>query len=414
MKEETKPMNWKKLLCAGLAGALLTGALAGCTTTEPAPTPDPGDIAYQAAGITRDTVLFTVDGTEVTADEYLFWLLNSISTAKTAGYLSDDAAWEEELEGAPTADYLKNDALETSKLYTVVMNQAEQESLELSEEDQTAAEGQITQLSTALEDQGMTFQQWLDAQCISEDAFRRLNLVYYQNTALQEKLTGDGRLEPDDEKMDAFLEETGIYRAKHILLSTMNEDGTSFTDEEKAAVKAEADVLLAQIRAAADPAAEFDKVMNERSDDGRDENGDLYMPDGYVCYAGQMVSEFEEGAKALEAGAISEPVESRFGYHIILRLDADTEETREIYPNYAMSKLNQEWLDNAEVKTTEAFDALDPKAFYDKMLELNEAWEAERAAVQASAEPAESGKPEETGAPETAPATEPSQTPAGK
>ena len=114
-------MKLKKLLCAGLSGVLTAGLLAGCAGTgEPEATPDPWDIAYQAAGITRDTVLYTVDGTEVPADEYLFWLLTSISAAKQSGYLADDTAWEEEIDGTPTADYLKNDALETSKLYALV------------------------------------------------------------------------------------------------------------------------------------------------------------------------------------------------------------------------------------------------------------------------------------------------------
>ena len=87
-------MNWKRSLCAGLAAALLAGALAGCTApsdVQPTPqsTPAADDIAYQAVGITRDTVLFTADGAQVTADDYLYWLLNAIAMAKNSGYLAD-------------------------------------------------------------------------------------------------------------------------------------------------------------------------------------------------------------------------------------------------------------------------------------------------------------------------------------
>ena len=99
-------MNWKRSLCAGLAAALLAGALAGCTApsdVQPTPqsTPAADDIAYQAVGITRDTVLFTADGAQVTADDYLYWLLNAIAMAKNSGYLADDTAWEEEIDGNP-------------------------------------------------------------------------------------------------------------------------------------------------------------------------------------------------------------------------------------------------------------------------------------------------------------------------
>ena len=92
-------MNAKQLLCAGLSGALLLAGLTACAPQ--AAEPDPGDVAYQTAGISRDTVLFTVDGTDVTADQYLFWLLQSVAAAKQAGYLADDGAWEEEIEGRP-------------------------------------------------------------------------------------------------------------------------------------------------------------------------------------------------------------------------------------------------------------------------------------------------------------------------
>ena len=43
-------------------------------------------------------------------------------------------------------------------------------------------------------------------------------------------------------------------------------------------------------------------------------------PDGYVFGPGEMVTEFEEGTKALQPGQISQPIQSSFGWHIILRL----------------------------------------------------------------------------------------------
>ena len=113
-------MNVKQFLCAGMTGALLVAGLTACAPG--APEVDPSDVAYQTAGVTRDTVLFTVDGTEVTADEDLFWLLQSVASAKQSGYLADDDAWEEELNGVPTAEYLKEDARNTSVLYTNSQN----------------------------------------------------------------------------------------------------------------------------------------------------------------------------------------------------------------------------------------------------------------------------------------------------
>ena len=129
-------MKLNRLLCTGVCGAVLLAGLSACAPE--APQADPDDIAYQAAGISRDTVLFTVDGTEVTADEYLFWLLQSVAAAKQSGYLADDNAWEEEINGTPTAEYLREDALNTSILYTTVANHAAAEGITLSQEDEDA------------------------------------------------------------------------------------------------------------------------------------------------------------------------------------------------------------------------------------------------------------------------------------
>lgn len=358
-------MNVKQFLCAGMTGALLVAGLTACAPG--APEVDPSDVAYQTAGVTRDTVLFTVDGTEVTADEYLFWLLQSVASAKQSGYLADDDAWEEE---------------------------------------QAEADAELETLTQRVDSYyGMTLQEYLDQQCISEAAFRKLNQVPYLARSLQTQMEEAGELTAQDADLDAMVEEAGYYKAKHILLAfPENEDGSAATDEQKAAVKAEADQLLAQIRTAADPLAEFDKVMNERSEDGRDENNQLYAPDGYLAYAGQMVPQFESAAKALAVGEISEPVETAYGYHIILRQDFTDEERQQlrdsmaaIYPDYAMSKLNEQWVEEAKVEVKPAYEKLDPNSFYKNMVAFAEQWQEEKAAeeaAQATASPApETGTP---------------------
>lgn len=398
----------KRLLGLALAGALMVGVLAGCgkgggTDDAPTATPSADDVAYQAAGIARDTVLFTVNGADVTADDYLFWLLSAIAEAQQNGDLTTDEGWEGEIEGVPAADYLKNTALESAKLYSLMESKSAEAGVTLSEENKAEADSQMQQMASYLALMGYTMEEYLRGQCITEETFTKLNQMYYLNQNYVDKLVADGdeRVVPSEETMTAFLDENGFYSCKHILLETRRATGETdeggypvyedFTEEEAVAVKAEADALLAQIRAAADPEAEFDVVMNERSDDGRDESGNLYSPDGYDAYTGQMATEFEQAALALEPGEISEPVKTQFGYHIILRLPQATQ--NETYQGYyqtnAMNDIVDGWMAEAEVKTTDAFAALDPKAFYDKMVALNEQWAAEKqAAAAATATPA--------------------------
>ena len=417
-------MNWKKLLCAGLSGALLIGAMAGCSTADPQPTPAADDIAYQATGLARDTVLFTVDGRDVTADQYLYWLLSSISEAKSAGYLADDEAWEETIEDQPTNDYLKNKALEISKLYAVVANHAEEQGANVTEEQRAEAEEQLEQVGAMYEQYyGLTTQEWLDQQCISREGYLSLNDAYYQVQNIQTSMEEAGELTPTDEDIQNMIDAEGIYNCKHILIAfPAHDDGSDVTDEEKAATKAEADALYQEITAAADPIAVFDEAMNEKSDDGRDQtSGELLKPEGYTFLASgalldgssSLVSEFVTAGTALAVDEISAPVATDYGYHILLRQNADNEDTRAAYSNYAMNQMLDQWTADAKVETTDAYDKLDPKAFYDFMMNMVMEWQEQKQA-EAEAQASESPAAEtESPAPETeTPAAEPTASPA--
>ena len=110
--------------------------------------------------------------------------------------------------------------------------------------------------------------------------------------------------------------------------------------------------------------------MNEYSEDTRNPaDNSLYYPQGYTYIpAGQMVAEFEQGAKALEPGQISDLIQTSYGYHIILRMSVDQEEAKK-YCNedYKFNQITQQWLEQAKVTTTAAYDSLDPKAFYERL-----------------------------------------------
>jgi len=96
-------------------------------------------------------------------------------------------------------------------------------------------------------------------------------------------------------------------RASHILLQVKQ----GATPAEKAAVKAHADELVAQLRK--NP-GDFAKLAKANSQDpgSKEQGGDL----GYFG-KGAMVKAFEDVAFTLKQDEISAPVESEFGYHII-------------------------------------------------------------------------------------------------
>lgn len=107
-----------------------------------------------------------------------------------------------------------------------------------------------------------------------------------------------------DQNTDMFKRPEQV-QARHILIKTADD----FTAEQKAEARAKIDAVRQKVVDGEDFAA----LASENSEGpSRTKGGDL----GYFS-RGQMVKPFEDAAFALETGAISEVVETQFGYHII-------------------------------------------------------------------------------------------------
>jgi peptidyl-prolyl cis-trans isomerase D len=96
-------------------------------------------------------------------------------------------------------------------------------------------------------------------------------------------------------------------RASHILIAA----GTGASDADKAAAKAKAEKLLAQLR---NNPGDFAKLAKENSEDpgSAERGGDLDF-----FSKGMMVKPFEDAVYQLKQGEISNVVQSDFGFHII-------------------------------------------------------------------------------------------------
>lgn len=127
----------------------------------------------------------------------------------------------------------------------------------------------------------------------------------------------------DEEAFDS------VRKSSHILVSFAEEGEEDAEDaegeeDEAAMTKEEAKTKADDLKKQLDDGADFGELASENSDDtgSAQQNGEL----GYVS-KGQMVEEFETALFELEPGEISEPVESQFGYHIILNEDVSLEDT---------------------------------------------------------------------------------------
>ena len=394
----------KRFLSLALALALGTTLMAGCSKGDSSSADASGSSSAGAssasqiepmdltgitdpflatAGLAGDTVVATAGDYEITADNLLYWLNYNISyTLQQYSYYGmTEIPWDSDVGGVTAEQSMLYTALQLAAFYRLLPEIGAQEGLSIPQEtldDMDTDEAYF--LAELGSETAMEHYFWMAM--MTPATFRENYLAGEMNAMLQEHYFGqDSEGYPTDAEVLSFAQdEEGYYRAKHILLLTKdmenwvtNEDGTSgyapLDDDVVAEKKAQADDLLAQLRAADDPVALFDTLMNEYSED----TGLAANPDGYTTCKGEMVPEFEEAALALKDGEISDVVESTYGYHIILRLPLeDLDQFRDQLVSDKMQDLGDQWLADNAIQTTDAYDKSDPSDFWEKAQSLQE------------------------------------------
>lgn len=100
--------------------------------------------------------------------------------------------------------------------------------------------------------------------------------------------------------------------AKHILISTVGDDGQPISAGDKKLAREKAEYVLKRL----DKGDSFDDLIEEYGEDP----GMANYPDGYVFTRGEMVPEFENAVFDMRVDYTSQIIESDYGYHIIKRL----------------------------------------------------------------------------------------------
>jgi hypothetical protein len=329
------------------------------------------DATTFSAGISPDEELLTVNGTPVNADLALYWLGMSCSNFMSQyGYFGLSLADVIDEEGATFGDQMRDSAV-TIGAYNILIQKKAAE-LGCLPTDEQIAEAKERMMAEGEEN----YEMMKTAFGLTDETMEYLYLSnsYYENVLDVVVPTAT------DEMLNNYA-----YQAKHILLKTIDDSQQPLSDEEIAKKKKQAEDFLAQLQAADDLEAKFDELMNEYSEDGRNEDGALAAPDGYTAVLGDMVPEFEAGALALKPGEISGLVETSYGYHIILRGEVEdiqsyADECRE----YHLDDELEAMLDETEIVRSAALDELDVTDFFNR-------YSAYQNAVFAKYQPEDSG-----------------------
>ena len=331
------------------------------------------------AGLDPDTVVFTVNGVDVTAEFYLYWLTYDCYYWDYMNYVTYGAYLdfnEKVSEGYTVADYLRDDAKNFAAYYVLIDQLAEANNCGLTEEQSAAWAEEKAKYIKENGQEG--FEKLLAQYGLHEGVFDRINTYSYVYANLKDVLVD----EPSDLELNDYIESNKIYSAKHILICTatkkdgkvvvnatgkeaVDENGEKWTataTEYNAAALTKAESILAQLQAAVGT-EDFEKLFDELMKKYSEDTGLETNPNGYTFTTNEMVKEFETGVTALKYGEMSGIVESQYGYHIILRLEPDVKAD---YMTDELDSILEKKLEDAEIVTTDVFKAIDSYDAYKK------------------------------------------------
>ncbi len=315
------------------------------------------------------TEMATLGDAKVLKSEFNFYLLNAKSTISQAlsaqGItLATSEDWQNnEYEGVPAAQAAKDEAVKLLRNTMVWEAKGKEAGFALDAEAKAEVE---TERNSLIESVGgrYAYEEFFTSEGVNPSDLSAILERSIYASKYQEKYMEEHADELTTTPEDIQATYASDYRTvKHILISNQAPEGVDPAAEDQpadydAVAKGTADDLYKQLKDGAD----FDKLMNEHSDDGRDEEGNLYSTSYTMAQDGSMVKEFEDAAFALEIGEISEPVQTTYGYHILTRVenptsgedyDAALQKVEASAQSDKLDKLVEIWAEELGFKTNE-------------------------------------------------------------
>lgn len=298
-----------KIITAILAVAMLSMSFAGCGLVEDT------DVVEKVK-IQKETVLTVGDGIEISGAYYGWYFANAYDAAYSEEASKAEAEADSAADSSATStaaeapaeinvdmEAVKKQAIDDIVAVKMACAKAKEAGIKLTSEDMAFVSSQVENYRS---------------QVISQYAQQGME-ISYQDFLLVMNTNADTVAEIfEDEYMAsmyyASLVSDEYVTAKHILIKYGEDSRT----------KDEAKKLADDIIAELDGGADFDALMNEHSEDGRDASGNLSAPDGYTFTKdSSYMQAFKDATFALEEGKVSAPVNVEdyySGYHIIKRV----------------------------------------------------------------------------------------------
>ncbi|MBO5555588.1 MAG: peptidylprolyl isomerase, partial [Oscillospiraceae bacterium] len=320
--------------------------------------------------------VLTIDGKTENWGDYYYFLASQVDYVESmlvslyANY-GAELLWSDTAEENTTyADLAVNGAENTLLRAAAIEGFAKENGIELTEENRQAIAQQLASDMAAHCGENATeadFEKYLAERHMSRELYDRVNRV---NALYQEgfrQLYGEHGEVIGEEAALQYLEDNGYISAGHILLLTVDPATGEKLDESAAAEKAATAQRLAEELQAIEDPAELLVRFAELKEEYCEDTGKAVYAAGYTFTPHTMVAEFEAACKALEPYEVSDPVQSSYGYHVILKLPPDADAllftgtgdpitARVAAANAEYGERLQEYMDGLTVEYAEGFE----------------------------------------------------------
>ena len=343
----------KKFVAIMLVSVLALGCLAGCGSKK------------------EDTVM-TVDGVDVSFDEYMYYLNTAASTlisyyqSSTGGGVDWDGVCIYD-KTRTNAEWCINEALYNAAQGCVIMSKGKSMNALPTDEQLKSLEDNISTIRKNYEesdDPDAAFADALNGQGFTLESFKAVNKINFTLSNIFTSLYGENGEKLSEEKLQTYIEENGYMTSAHILFRTKEdvkgENGQTtqeeLSDSAKAEKKAQAEKLCKELKAIKDDTQRKEKFFEYMKEYSEDPGKDSF-PNGYCFTEGTMVEEYTDTTRELKNYEVSDVVESDFGYHIIMRLptvssDVDTANQY----GYTLGQMASSYDFDEEMKTWDVTD----------------------------------------------------------
>lgn len=290
----------KKILTAGMCAALAMTALTGC-----------------ASAPNMDDVAATMDGKDITLGEayFLFRYQQATNEMYLGSLFGDQNMWEQDLTGSGIAYGVtfKEQIMEGLKNMLIAEQHMAEYEVGVTEEEKTAITEAAAQFLVDNEDEAMK------AMGADQEAVERVLTLYTIQNKMRDAIIADADTEVSDEE----AAQKAVSFAYFSTAGETDEEGntTELTDEEKAAVKEQAEDVIAAVQDG-ETLEEAVKAVDEEMKVSNTTYGkeDTTLNEG-----------IRDAADKLKEGEVAaEPVEASSGYYVVqLTSEFDKEATEE-------------------------------------------------------------------------------------